>query len=131
MALPYHPHPGEVLICDFDQTSIGAEMVKRRPVIVVSRRDSHGRGLATVVPISTTAPVPVQAWHHPLQLLVVTGWQAKAAMWAKCDMVATVSFERLNKAYVRTRHGRQYVTHHLSAEDLAAVRACLRAYLGL
>ena len=52
-------------------------------------------------------------------------------MWAKCDMLATVSFDRLNKPYIKTRSGRNYVTHKLDATDIAAVFACLRAYFGI
>jgi uncharacterized protein YifN (PemK superfamily) len=52
-------------------------------------------------------------------------------MWAKCDMLATVSFDRLNKAYTKTRSGRNYVTHKLDAADMESVLACLRAYFGI
>ena len=52
-------------------------------------------------------------------------------MWAKCDMLATVSFDRLNKPYVKTRSGRNHVTHRLDDPDLVAVLACLRAYFGI
>lgn len=53
-------------------------------------------------------------------------------MWAKCDMLVTVSFERLNKPYRRTRRsGRQYVEVTLSTQDVAAIDTCLRAYLQL
>lgn len=97
MTLPYHPRPGEILICDFDGAARGAEMVKRRPVIVVSSRESHARRLCTVVPISTTAPGNLQSWHVRLQSLTVTGWQTDCDCWAKCDMLCTVSFERLCK----------------------------------
>ena len=103
MTLPYHPHPGEVLICDFDDSAPGAEMVKRRPAVVVSRRDSHGRLLATVVPLSTTAPIVAMAWHHCLPHLRIVGWPSSGVTWAKCDMLATVSFNRLCKPYVSMR----------------------------
>lgn len=132
MPLPYRPKPGEVLICGFDDAARGFEMVKRRPVVVVSCEDSHQRSLCTVVPISTTAPVPPRPWHHPLPHLIVTGWHPKADMWAKCDMLATVSFERLNAPYLKSRSGgRRYQNHILAASDLDAVRQCIRAYLGL
>lgn len=52
-------------------------------------------------------------------------------MWAKCDMLATVSFERLNKPYLKTRSGRNHVTHKLDATDMTAVLVCLRAYFGV
>ncbi|MBK1714633.1 type II toxin-antitoxin system PemK/MazF family toxin [Rubrivivax gelatinosus] len=133
MALPYSPRPGEVLICRFDEAAVGAEMVKPRPVIVVSRKDSHhGRKLATVVPLSTTEPTPAQPWHHCIGVYEITGWHGSPdPVWAKCDMVATVSFLRLNKPYRNTRHGRQFVEHTLPPQHLDAVRAALRAYLSL
>ena len=62
--------------------------------------------------------------------LCVAGWQANGSIWAKCDMLATVSLDRMNKPYVRTRNGRNYVTHFLATEDLAAVLAAVRYYLG-
>ena len=131
MSLPYFPHQGEILICDFDDLAVGAEMVKRRPVVVVSRHETHRRKLCTVVPISTTAPSPQRGWHHPIPHVTVTGWQANAPMWIKCDMLATVSFERLNKPYLKTRTGRKHVTHRLADADIAAVAQCIRYYLGL
>lgn len=106
-------------------------MVKRRPVVVISRHETHGRNLCTVVPLSTTAPAPPRSWHHPLPHLAVIGWNAKAPIWAKCDMICTVSTERLRKPYTKTRHGRNHVTQALDPADLAAVLACVRAYLGI
>jgi uncharacterized protein YifN (PemK superfamily) len=131
MALPYFPHRGEILVCDFDTGFKPPEMVKKRPVVVVSRRDSHSRRLCSVVPFSTTEPNPVMPWHHPLPHITVPGWKATGPMWAKCDMLATVSFERLNKPYVKTRHGRNFQELVLEVTDMAAISACLRAYLGL
>jgi uncharacterized protein YifN (PemK superfamily) len=131
MALPYYPHRGEVLICDFDAEALGAEMVKRRPVIVVSRRETHNRKLCAVVPISTTAPDPIERWHHALPHLRISGWSPAGLMWAKCDMLATVSFDRLNKPYVKTRHGRNYVTHKLDDGDLGSVLAGISAFFAL
>ena len=129
--LPYFPHQGEILVCGFDDAAAGAEMVKRRPAIVASTHTSHARRLCTVIPLSTTAPTPPRAWHHALPHLRVTGWQASGTMWAKCDMLAKVSFERLTKPYIRTRTGRQFVTHKLDAADLAAILACMKAYFGM
>jgi uncharacterized protein YifN (PemK superfamily) len=131
MTLPYRPAPGEVLICSFDDAARGAEMIKRRPVVVVSCHASHHRSLCTVVPISTTAPSPVHQWHHALPGFIVPGWTANATMWAKCDMLATVSFDRLNAPYLKSRSGRRYLVHALPQADLEAVRRCVRFYLGL
>jgi mRNA interferase MazF len=132
MPLPYLPNRGEILICDFDTGFREPEMVKKRPAIVVSSKASHGRRLCTVVPLSTTAPVPPKPWHHPLPHVTVPGWIAAATMWAKCDMLATVSFDRLNKPYIKTQQsGRKYVGVFLCDEDMTAINECLRAYLRL
>lgn len=129
MTLPYFPRRGEVLVCNFDSGFRAPEMVKKRPVVVLSVRESHSRRLCTVVPFSTTAPTPAMAWHHPLPHVVVPGLLAQAPIWAKCDMLATVSFERLNKPYVKTRHGREFRSLFLCAADMRAIECCVRAYL--
>lgn len=36
MALRFHPKPGTILMCDFDTGFQVPEMVKKRPVIVLS-----------------------------------------------------------------------------------------------
>jgi hypothetical protein len=46
-------------------------------------------------------------------------------------MLATVGFDRLNKPYVKTRHGRQYQELILAPSDLQAIELCICAYLGL
>ena len=131
MPLPYLPQRGEILICDFDDFAIGAEMIKRRPVVVVSHKETHRRKLCAVVPFSTTAPSPVEPWHHPLPHVSITGWVPSAPMWAKADMIATVSLDRLNKPYRKTRHGRNFIAHFLSDADLEAVMSGLKSFLRL
>lgn len=126
MALPYLPKQGEILVCDFDDSAIGAEMIKRRPVVVVSRHEAHRSSLCTVVALSTTPPVPPLKWHHYMPLLRVTGWSADDGVWAKCDMLATVSLERLNKPYIKRRTGRQFISHQLPESDLQAILSGIR-----
>ena len=128
MALPYLPRQGEILVCDFDDSAVGAEMVKRRPVVVVSRHDAHRSKLCVVVALSTTAPDPVKSWHHHMPHLRITNWEG-GGVWAKCDMISTVSLQRLNKPYIRTKSGRQYVTHKLDGSDMRAVLACIKALM--
>jgi len=131
MSLPYYPRRGEVLICDFDSGFRPPEMVKRRPIVVLSSKQSNARRLCTVVPFSTTQPEPPACWHHCLPHLTVPGLQANDAMWAKCDMIATVGFDRLSKPYVKTRNGRAYRELVLAADDMLALDDCLRKYLRL
>ena len=52
-------------------------------------------------------------------------------MWAKCDMLATVGFDRLHKPYFRVRSGRRYVELVLDAEDMASIDTSLQFYLSL
>lgn len=122
----YFPRPGDVLICDYCTGFVPPEMVKHRPVVVVSGRERHGGRLCTVVPLSTTPPRPVQAWHYQLPI-AIPGWDGDS--WAKCDMLSTVSFDRLDKPHTRKRSGRVYHTVRLPESDLAAVRAAVLAYL--
>lgn len=123
----YYPRPGDVLICDYSTGFVEPEMVKRRPVIVVSGRERHNGRLCTIVPLSTTVPAPLQPWHPTCQV-EVPGWEAQHA-WAKCDMLSTVSFDRLDKPHAKTRQGRKYHIVKLSALDLASVRQGVLAYL--
>lgn len=132
MTLPYFPKPGEVLVCNFDSGFRPPEMVKVRPVIVVSRKDSHSRRLCTVVPISTTPPQNPMPWHIPLPHVRVPSFPHTTEQWAKCDMLSTVSFDRLCKPYRSTmRSGRQFIGVFLHDEDLVAVRAAITSYLTL
>ena len=86
----HYPKSREVLGCDF-RGLISPEMNKRRPVIVLSY--SHARpGLAIVVPLSTTAPNPIQKWHH---LLSEDAQWDRRQRWVKGDLIYAVSLDRL------------------------------------
>lgn len=53
-------------------------------------------------------------------------------MWAKCDMLATVALDRLDRVKVRDAAGRRtYEVFHLDAAALRAVQAGVKAALGL
>lgn len=107
-------------------------MIKKRPVIVLSCQQSHNRRLCTVVPLSTTASRPRPAWHHPMPPLRIPQFQeVPTGVWAKVDMLATVSYDRLNKPHRKTNHGRVYMDVRISEEDLAAIQECVRRYLQL
>ena len=125
MALPYQPKPGTLWMCDFSGFR-RPEMIKKRPVVVVSPRPKNHVGLCTVVPLSTLAPTPVKAFHYLMaarSLRAELGAQKNS--WAKCDMVCTVSLERL--ARVSGSQG----TLRVSDADLAAIRRCVGVALGL
>jgi uncharacterized protein YifN (PemK superfamily) len=133
MALTFHPEPGTVLMCDFNTGFRPPEMVKVRPVVVLSPRRRRWYGLATVVPLSTTPPVPVEPVHHRLDPASLPGRLSARETWAKCDMLYTVSLERLDRVRIgKEPSGRRlYVAERITASDLAAIQRCVEIALGL
>lgn len=129
MPLTFHPGPGAIVICDFDTGFRPPEMVKVRPVVVISPR-RRTVGLVTVVPLSSTAPTRQEPWHYQLPAGVYP--PARRPMWAKGDMRATVALTRLDRVKARDSKGtRTYHTFQVRPDDLAAILACVRAALGL
>lgn len=123
MAITFHPKPGQVLFCDFSGY-VFPEIVKTRPVVVVSPSHLARPGLVTVVPLSTTVPDPVRSYHYKLQGNPVPGSTA-AETWAKCDLFATVSLQRLDR--VKVARG-EYRVGAVAMEQVKAIRrACLFA----
>ena len=133
MALKFHPRPGTLLICDFDTGFTPPEMVKRRPVVVISPRLRRSSGLCTVVPLSTKMPDTVQRIHHRMEAVSLPPRLRTENTWAKCDMVTTVSMERLDRVLVgRDRAGRRiYAADPVTDEDLAGIREGVKFALGL
>lgn len=134
MPIKYDPGPRSFLLCNY---SLGGfkppEMVKRRPVVVLSPRLRHRSGLLTVVPLSTTAPEPVCGHHCEMTLSEPLPGFTATRCWVKAGMVATVAFARLDLFRTgRDADGkRQYLKTKMTAEDFEAVKQCVRAALGL
>lgn len=129
LAFYHHPKQGEILVCDFTRGFVAPEMQKVRKVVVISPTATHKRRLCTVLPISATQPEHEEEWHYLLKKnpLPSDGYRQ---LWVKCDMIYTVSFDRLDKPHSKTRNGgRQYFVPRLDDEELAAVIGCLKAYL--
>jgi len=110
------------------------EMVKARPAIVISPRLPHRDGLCTVVPISS------DAGEHDVEYVVRLEFKpplpepySYAVAWAKCDMLATVSFNRLDLfRTARDQYGkRMYLHPKLPASDLDRVIAGVLFALGM
>ena len=95
MAIQFHPEQGTILICDFRGFE-APEMVKRRPVVVISPRLRTRSKLCAVVPLSTSEPTKVEAYHYRLHTNpTLPEPYSSESHWVKADMVYTVSFERL------------------------------------
>lgn len=128
MALKFHPKPGTILVCDYAGFRV-PEMVKRRPCVVVSPRLRRRHDLCTVVPLNATPPKPPRPYHHLITLdrPLPHAFDA-AAMWAKCDMLATVSFARLDLIKVGRR---RYIQPTLPAGDMDRIRVRIKYALGI
>lgn len=125
MSLLFQPKPRSVVMCDF-VGFIAPEMVKVRPVVVLSRH-RHNRNLVTVVPLSTTEPTKIEDHHHELSTNPLPD-KPHTSCWAKCDMVATVSLVRLDRYQIGRN---QYVLPEVSAIDFEAIRAGVASALHL
>lgn len=102
------------------------EMIKKRPVVVVSPRFRNREKLCTVIPLSSVQPAPLEPFHHELSVGAYP--PARGPIWAKCDMMATVSLSRLDR--VKVGH-RNYQTFMMPAADMQAIRRCILHALGL
>jgi uncharacterized protein YifN (PemK superfamily) len=109
-------------------------MVKARPAIVISPRLPYRDALCTVVPISGSydgreLPYVVRLVFDPP---LPEPFPYNIA-WAKCDMVATVGFQRLDLLRTaRDQMGRRKYLHpKLSLEDFGRVQQGVLNALGL
>lgn len=128
MALKYQPAVKSVLMCDY-KGMVPPEMVKIRPVVVIAR-NRHNSKLVTIVPISSTEPVPVRNCHYELPVNPMPG-NPHIRSWAKCDMVTTVSIDRLDRIKTRTPEGRVYVVPSLSDADFELVKKSVLHGMGM
>ena len=128
MPLFRQPAPGTLWMCDFNTGFRPPEMVKYRPVVVISPQPGRMTGLCTIVPLSTTRPIPMEPVHHRMDPASLPGRLAQNETWAKCDMLYTVSLARLSRA---TRRGQAAATFRVLDTDMDAIRNCVKIGLGL
>ncbi len=128
MGITYHPDLGEALWCDY--SGIDPEMCKRRIAAVIVPKASQRHRLTTVVPISASPPPIVQPRHVKLDRDPYPMGTAPE-LWAKCDMLSVVSFDRLMGHHIRWRGKRQYQKMQVSMTELIAIREGVLKALGL
>ncbi|GAF88414.1 unnamed protein product [marine sediment metagenome] len=134
MALKYHVPAGTVVLCEFNTGFRPPEMVKRRPAIVVSHRLAFRDRLCTVVPLGQSGPERDVVYQCQISLdRELPPPFAYKTFWAKADMFATVSLDRLDLFHtVRDHTGRRrYLQPKLNAKDLKQVRTCILHALGM
>ncbi len=125
MAITFHPKAGMILMCDFSGFR-APEMIKTRPVIIISPNHLPRPGLCTVVPMSTTDPEPAQPYHYRFEKNPMP--QSNGAAWAKCDMVATVCVSRLDRLKVSRGI---FTVRNVTKDELAAIRGCVKYAIGI
>ena len=117
----WQPQAGQILICHFGLGFRKPEMIKTRPVIVISPKVSPWTKLCTVLPISSRPPVPVRPHHLRLPEGLVPGAKYREA-WVKGDVVMTVGAHRLD----RIKAGfRRYVAPVVPPDVLKEARRCV------
>jgi len=132
LSITFHPDFRMVLMCDFNSGFQPPEMVKKRPVVVVSPKRNNSQ-LCTVVPLSSVVPLPIESHHHRLDPMSLPGSLRHVETWAKCDMVTTVSLARLDRVADGRGPGnvRKYVTVKISEEDFSSIRKGILSAVGL
>ncbi|MMZ47299.1 PemK-like protein [compost metagenome] len=128
MALKFQPKTRNVVMCDFSGF-VAPEMIKIRPVVVIAR-NRYNNKLVTVVPLSTTQPVPARDCHHQISVNPLPD-KSQILCWAKCDMVTTVSIDRLDRYKARTVAGRDYVIPVISEEDFDFIKKAVLCGMGM
>lgn len=123
--LTYQPKPNTIIMCNFEGF-ISPEMVKNRPVLVLTRNKKNPK-LVTIVPISTTEPYEITNLH----IEIVGPIDGKKA-WVKCDMVTTVCLERLDRLRIITTGQRcKWGTKTLDIDKFQEVKKGVANYIGL
>ena len=134
MSIREHPAPGTILTCNFDQGFRAPEMIKRRPVVVVSPKIGSRPSLCTVVALSTKPPKPKRAYHCELRLdpPLPPPWSS-GPMWVKGDMIYAVGFHRLDLIRLGKDRGgkRIYRFETITTEQMKTIRKCMLCALGM
>lgn len=120
MALKYPVARRTILLCDYDYGGFRPpEMIKRRPALVITPRLPHRDKLCSVIPLSGTEPAHAVPYVVRIELAEpLPSPFPQSVFWVKCDMLATVSFERLDLFRTSRQDGlRQYL--HPKMDDAA------------
>lgn len=112
-------------MCDFKGFR-EPEIIKARPVVILSPHYIKRYGLYAVVPLSTTAPEPVMPYHYKFAESPVPGMPDET--WAKCDMVVSVAESRLDRISLP---GRKWGMGNIKPEELEAIKRCIKYALGI
>lgn len=134
--LLHPPNVGAIVLCEFPEELAVPEMIKTRPVVVISPRIPGRSQLVSIVPLSTKEPTPFLNHHCEIPIrLMPKALQAETThVWAKCDMLYTFSINRLDR-FKAGRHRpsgkRLYEVGQLELAQIVQIRRCIAAGLGI
>jgi len=130
--LPVVPDKGEIVFCDFTPFA-APEMIKRRPCIVVSPVLKNRPKICTIVPLSTTPPVPPQAYN--VQIVIQPPLRKPyddPIAWVKADMLYTVSINRLDRpSRFDQNRKRIYYKQVVSVDIMSMIEEAILCGLGI
>jgi len=125
LPLKFNPGIGVIVACDYTGFKV-PEMIKRRPVIILTPPMARRPKLCTVVPLSTTEPETLMPYHVKIELPFTLPYPfTSSIMWVKADMINAVSFDRLNlfRAGKDNQTGkRKYLIKPLDKDSLKRIR---------
>jgi len=113
-------------MCSFKGFQV-PEMVKPRPVVVVSPRLPRRSEVVAVVPISLTEPQPLMPYQVRLSKNYHPGEADDLPCWAIADLLMNLGTYRLEAFKIGRR---KWATPQMSGDDLAAVRDAVLNGLG-
>ncbi|MGF6495294.1 uncharacterized protein YifN (PemK superfamily) [Luteibacter sp. 621] len=138
MAILGSPRNGAILMCEFNphelELASDGNMVKTRAVIVLSPQHQRRGKLLHVVPISMTPPKVLEPWHVeiPLDCIPAPARSKQGTRWAKCDMVVTVGWSRLNRYEGPRRGGRvTYYDSYVDQETVVRLKKAVASVFGI
>lgn len=127
MSLTFYPRAGQVLMCNFSGFKV-PEMIKIRPVVVISPRLPRRNEILSVVPISLTEPKPLMPYHVRLSKNYHPEEDDDLPCWAICDLVMNLGRYRMDGFKVGRR---KYEYPQMTGEDLLLVRQAVAKGLNL
>lgn len=127
MGLTFFPRAGQIFVCNFNGFK-EPEMIKPRPVIVISPKLPHRSEIVAVVPISLTPPKHKLPFCCQLSKNYHPDEDDDLPSWAKADMLMNLGLYRLTAFKVGRR---KYFYPTLTPEDLQSVRHAVLCGLGL
>lgn len=137
MAITFHPKPGQILMCDFSSGFKEPEMIKKRPVVVITPTIKGREKLVTVLPLSTSEPDPVMPYHYkiPKASMPQLGHFQERNTWVKGDMIYTAGFHRLDLIRLNKKDPgtgkRAYFNQKLGREQMKSIYTCMLHGLNL